>query len=42
MQADDQLVAVVLVLVCARLNGEVGVGSGDSRQKEVDHGPQLL
>lgn len=42
VQADDQLVAVVLVLVCACLNREVRVGPGDSWQKEVDHGPQLL
>lgn len=34
--------AVVLVLVCAWLDREVCVGSGDSWQEEVDHGPQLL
>ena len=42
MQADDQFVAVVLVLVCAGLDGEVRVAPGDPRQEEVDHGPQLL
>lgn len=33
--------AVVLVLVGARLDGEVEVRACDSRQEEVDHGPQL-
>lgn len=41
VQSDDQLVAVVLVLVCARLDGEVEVRACDPRQEEVDHGPQL-
>lgn len=34
--------AVILVLVCARLNRKIRVRPGDSWQKEVDHGPQLL
>lgn len=34
--------AVVLVLVGARLDWEVREGSCDPRQEEVDHGPQLL
>lgn len=42
VEADDQLVAVVLILVRAGLDGEVGVRPGDARQQEVDHGPQLL
>lgn len=42
MQTDDQLVAVILVLVGARLDREVQVGACDSWQKKVDHGPQLL
>lgn len=42
MKTDDQFVAVVLVLVGARFDWEVGEGSGDPRQEEVDHGPQLL
>jgi hypothetical protein len=42
MQADDQFVAVVLVLVCAGLDGEVRVAPGDPGKEEVDHGPQLL
>lgn len=42
VQADDQFVAVLLVLVCACLNREVREGPGDPWQEEVDHGPQLL
>lgn len=42
MQADDQFVAVVLVLICACLHRKVREGPGDSWQKEMDHGPQLL
>lgn len=39
MQSDDQLVAVVLVLVGAGFDREVEVRVSDSRQEEVDHGP---
>ena len=41
VESDDEFVTVVLVLVGAGLDGEVCVGSGDARQQEVDHGPQL-
>lgn len=34
--------AVVLVLVGASFDWEVGEGSRDPWQKEVDHGPQLF
>lgn len=42
MKADNQLVAVVLVLVSTCLNWKVRVWLGDSRYKEVDHSPQLF
>lgn len=42
VKADDQFVAVVLILVCVCLNWEVRVGPCDSWKKEVDHSPQLL
>lgn len=42
VQANDQFVAVVLIMVGTRLNRKVRVRPGDSWQKEVDHGPQLL
>lgn len=42
METDDKFVAVVLVLVGARFDWEVGEGSCDPWQKEVDHGPQLF
>lgn len=41
MESDDQLVAVVLVLVCSGLDGEVEKRASDPRQEEVNHGPQL-
>lgn len=42
VETDDEFVAVVLVLVGARLDWEVREGSRDPWQKEVDHGPQLF
>ena len=42
VEADDQFMAVVLVLVGAGFDREVRVWPGNSWEQEVDHGPQLF